>query len=62
MINKKELNRTLLWAKGYGRIQGTLKSIIQLIDSGLIRDLSTVSEFIESRLRKEKKEAINSGS
>ena len=62
MINGKELKRTLLWAKGYGRLQGTLKSIIQLIDSGLIRDLSTVSEVIESRLRKEKKEAINSDS
>ena len=62
MINGKELERTLLWAKGYGRLQGTLKSIIQLIDSGLIRDLNTVSEVIESRLRKEKKEAINSDS
>ena len=47
------------WAKGYGRLEGTLKSIIQLIDTGLIRDLTTVNELIESRLRKEKKEGIN---
>ena len=58
-IMNKEFNTSLEWAKGYGRLEGTLKSIIQLIDTGLIRDLTTVNELIESRLRKEKKERIN---
>ena len=47
---------TILWTKAYGRLEGTLKSIVELIDAGLIRDLTTVNELIESRLRKEQKE------
>ena len=52
----QEIKKGHSWAKAYGRLEGTLKSIVQLIDSGLIRDLTTVNELIESRLRKEQKE------
>ena len=45
---------------GYGRLEGTLKMIVKCIDAGLIRDLTTVKELIESRLRKEKKEGLDS--
>ena len=54
-----EFERTLLWAKGYGRLQGTLKSIVSLIDAGMIQNLDTVVEFVESRLKKEENEPIN---
>ena len=47
------------YAKGYGRLWGTMSSIVILIDSGLVKDLDAVVEMIESRFRKEKKEDIN---
>ena len=40
-----------------GKMEGTLLSIVSLIDMGLITDLKQVVEVIESRLRKEKKES-----
>ena len=45
-----------------GRLEGTLLSIVSLIDMGLITDLKQVVEVIESRLRKEKKEGVSSDS
>ena len=45
-----------------GKMEGTLLSIVSVINMGLITDLKQVVEVMESRLRKEKKEGVSSDS
>ena len=53
-MNNKSFERIREVYRSCGRLEGTLLSIINLIDIGLITDLNQVVEVIESRLRKEK--------
>ena len=59
MMNDKTFERIRKVYISCGRLEGTLLSIVSLIDMGLITDLKQVVEVIESRLRKEKKEENN---
>ena len=58
-MNDKTFERIRKVYISCGRLEGTLLSIVSLIDMGLITDLKQVVEVIESRLRKEKKEENN---
>ncbi|MAH46979.1 hypothetical protein CMI37_14210 [Candidatus Pacearchaeota archaeon] len=61
MMNDKTFERIRKVYISCGRLEGTLLSVVSLINMGLITDLKQVVEVIESRLRKEKKEGILSG-
>ena len=58
MMSDKEFDRVRKVYSSYGRLEGTLSSIVYLIGMGLIKDVKEVQEVIETRLRKEKKKGL----